>query len=84
MTNVSEILDVIISFTLFLYIIDIVRKNNSSIRTYWFLGILLILFSKFCSVIEAFVFFDHVNLMEHLSFFLGCVFVFVSILNKEL
>ena len=84
MSNISEILDLAISVVLFIYLLSLIKKDKSYIKTYWFLGILFILFSKVSTIIEEIIFYNQANLAEHLSFLIGCIMLLISILKKEL
>lgn len=84
MQNVSEILDLTISALLFIYLLVLIRKSNKYVKTYWFWGVVFILFSKLNTVLEGLLFSEQINIVEHSFFLIACIFLFVSILKKEL
>ncbi|KJF42924.1 hypothetical protein LH29_16080 [Draconibacterium sediminis] len=84
MQNVSEILDVAISTLLFLYLLSLIGKSTSYVKTWWFWGVGFILFSKVNSVLETLIFSAQINVIEHTFFLIACILLFVSIVKKEL
>jgi len=84
MQNVSEILDFSISTLLFLYLLTLIGKSTNYQRSYWFWGVVFVLFSKVNSVLEGLIFSTEINIVEHTFFFIACVFLFISIVKREL
>ncbi len=84
MQNISEILDLTISALLFIYLLFLIRKSKRYIKTYWFWGVIFILFSKINTVLEGLIFSEQINIVEHTFFLIACIFLFISVLKKEL
>ncbi len=84
MQNISEILDLTISALLFIYLLFLIRKSKRYIKTYWFWGVIFILFSKINTVLEGLIFSEQINIVEHTFFLIACMFLFISVLKKEL
>ncbi len=84
MQNISELLDLAISALLFVYLLSLIRKNKRYVKTYWFWGVVFILFSKINTVLEGLIFSNQINIIEHSFFLIACIFLFISILKKEL
>lgn len=84
MQDVSEILDFTISTSLFIYLLTLFTKERRYLKTWWYWGIVFILFSKVNTILEGLVFSEQINIIEHSFFLIACIFLFISILKKEL
>lgn len=84
MFEVGELIDLIISIILTLYLVSLIKKDIKLIKAYWFMGILLILFSKLVSVAEVFILPNFLNYIEHASFLVASILLVISIYKKEL
>ncbi|MCU4163499.1 hypothetical protein [Carboxylicivirga caseinilyticus] len=84
MIQIGELIDLITSVVLTLYLIKLIKDTRTNTKSFWFLGILLILLSKFLSVIEVFFIPVTINLVEHFSFMLASIMFAISVYQKEL
>ncbi len=83
MQNISEILDLTISTLLFIYLLFVIKMSGRYIKTFWFWGIVFILFSKINTILEGLIFSTQNNIIEHSFFFIACILLFISILKNE-
>lgn len=85
MHQLSEIITLIVSLILVVYLITLIniRKEKKS-HYIWFFAIILIVGSQIATVIEGFLLPKAMNLIEHLFFFLACIMLLISILKKQL
>jgi hypothetical protein len=80
----GEVVNLIVSPILLVYLIYILKSRNRNVKELWVLAIILIMFSQFCTVAEGFFLENILNFLEHLSFTIGCILLLISTLKKEL
>ncbi len=83
MVQGEEVINLIISSVFIIYLIFLIRWQSNSLRTFWFVGVVLIFCSQIFTVAEGAYFTSLLNILEHLFFTLAIIFFLISIVKKE-
>ncbi|HCX22798.1 MAG: hypothetical protein CMB80_10560 [Flammeovirgaceae bacterium] len=84
MIQPEELINFILSIVFISYLLYLIRVQSRSIKTFWFLGILMIFISQIFTILEGYMYPDLFNLIEHITTCLASIFILVSVYKKEL
>lgn len=84
MFEIGEVVTLIVTIVLVCYLYSLLGSQKRSMHSKWFYGIILVVLSQACTVIEGYVLPNAFNYLEHFLFTIASFLFLLSILKKEL
>lgn len=84
MIEPEELINFILSVIFIAYLLYLFRSKWEALRSFWFLGICIIICSQVFTILEGYFYPELFNLIEHISTCLASIAFLVSFIKKEL
>ncbi len=84
MIQPEELINLILSIVFIIYLLYLVKTQSRTLKTFWFLAIVMIFISQIFTILEGYFLPELFNLIEHFSTFLASVAILLSVYKREL
>ena len=79
----QEVINLFLSLALYLFLLSLLRKLEFKLPPYWIGCLTFIVFGEFFTVLEGVAFPYILNVLEHVSFTLACLYFFIAVLSMR-
>lgn len=84
MIQPEELINFLLSLAFITYLLYLIRARSRSLKSFWFMGIVMIFVSQIFTLLEGYFFPNLFNLIEHSATTLASILFLISFYKKEL
>ncbi len=81
MFEYPEVISLILCSSLYVFLLNLTKRYKFKLPRFWLTCISALVVSEVFTVLEGVLLYELMNVLEHLSFTVACIFFFLGVLN---